>query len=45
MQNGKRGRPKNRRLDVIESDVKRAGVSVEGAGDRVKWKLWVAAFK
>jgi len=31
-----RGESKNRWTDVIESDMKRAGVSIEDAGDRVK---------
>jgi len=29
--------PKKRWLDVIENGTKKAGVSVENAGDRVKW--------
>jgi len=33
----KREKPKKRWSDVIESDMKRAGVDY--AGDRVKWKL------
>jgi len=34
-----RGRPGKRCLNVIECDMKSAGVSVEDAGDRVGWKL------
>jgi len=35
---GKRGsrRPKKRWMDVIECDMKKAGVSVDHVGDRVK---------
>jgi len=35
----KRVRRRKRWSDVLVSDMKRAGVSVEGAGVRVKWKL------
>jgi len=34
-----RGRPKKRWLDMIESDMKRAGVSIEETGHRVEWKF------
>jgi len=34
-----RGKPKNKQLNVIESYVKRAGISVVDAEDRVKRKL------
>jgi len=32
----RRGRPKTRWLNMIESEIKRAGISVHNAGDRVK---------
>lgn len=40
-----RERSKKRCLDVIESDVKRVGVSVEDAEDRAERKLSVADSK
>lgn len=35
-------RPKKRRWNVIENDIKRAGVGEEDSGDRIKWKLRTA---
>jgi len=36
---GERGRPKKKRLNVIECDIRTAGVCVNDVGDRVKWRL------
>jgi len=40
---GEKGRLKKRWLNVVETDIKRPGVSVEEAEDLVKWfmKTWV----